>query len=92
VGKAKKIFISDVSERPEPTPVPLLAIGLLSLGYFHRRRALQCGIVANLEEILSDLYESEINVSISWLWDARASRRLKGRGEKDRGQEIRSMA
>ena len=61
----KKICISDVSERPEPTPVPLLAIGLLSLGYFHGRQALQCGIVANLEEILSDLYESKINISIS---------------------------
>jgi hypothetical protein len=52
----------------------------------------QCGIVTNLEEILRDLYESEINVSISWLWEARASRRLKGRGEKDGGQEIQSMA
>jgi hypothetical protein len=66
VGKGKKNFLYQMfSERSEPTPVPLLAIGLLSLGYFHRRRALQYGIVANLEEILSDLYESEINVSIS---------------------------
>jgi hypothetical protein len=45
----------------------------------------QCTIVTNLGEILSDLSESEINVSISWLWDARTLRRPKGEGEKDGG-------
>jgi hypothetical protein len=38
-ARRKNMFISDVSERPEPNPVPLLAIDLLSLGYFRRRQA-----------------------------------------------------
>jgi len=48
----------------------------------------QCGIVTNLGEILSDPYKSEVNVSISWLWDARTSRRLKGGGEKMVGRRF----
>jgi hypothetical protein len=49
--------------------------------------------MSDLEEILSALYESEINASISWLWDGgidvQLGDELNGYDAERQGQHVR---